>query len=262
MSEIDAAARYRDEEVRYSICTLVTRWDDYREMRASFLAAGFVEPECEFLTLDNARDNRFDAFAGLNLFLSTARGRVIILCHQDIRLLDDGIDRLDAIVAEMDRQHADWGVLGNAGGDAAGNLCIRISDPHGEDVRRGRLPSRVRSLDENFLAVRRSANLALSADVGGFHLYGADLCLIADLLGYGAYVVDFHLRHLSPGNADASFVAARGRIVAKYRRALAARWVTTTCTAFAAGGFFAGWASGRRGAKLVRGVRKWFGGGR
>ncbi|MCR6629390.1 MAG: hypothetical protein NVV74_04665 [Magnetospirillum sp.] len=254
---IDAAARYGAEELDYSICTLVTRWDEYRAMQDSFRAKGFREPACEFLYLDNAAGNRFDAYSGLNLFLSTARGRVVVLCHQDVRLVDDGRAELDAIIAAMDRDHPQWGVLGNAGGTPAGTLCIRITDPHGADTRRGAFPAAATALDENFLAVRRSANLALSADVGGYHLYGADLCLMADLLGHSAHVVDFHLHHLSPGNADASFAAARRCIIAKYQRALAPRWVTTTCTAFVAGGGALSTLAGTRwGAKLLRSLRK------
>lgn len=254
---IDAAARYAGEEIRYSICTLVTRWDEYQQMRDSFRAKGFNEPECEFLYLDNAAANAYDAFSGLNLFLSTARGRTIILCHQDVRLMKDGRAELDGIIAAMDRSFPRWGVLGNAGGLPSGDLRIRITDPHGADTCRGPFPAQATALDENFLVVRRAANLALSADVGGFHLYGADLCLMADLLGHGAYVVDFHLHHLSPGKVDGSFVEARRRMAAKYRRALAPRWITTTCTSFLAGGGVLGaMAETRLGGKLIRSLRK------
>ena len=55
------------------------------------------------------------------------------------------------------------------------------------------------ALDKNFLVVRRDANLAVSADLKGFHLHGTDICIVARLLGYTAYVVDFQLRHVSSG---------------------------------------------------------------
>jgi hypothetical protein len=78
--------------------------------------------------------------------------------------------------------------------------------------------------------VRRSANLALSHDLTGFHFYGTDLCLIASILGYNAYVVDFHLRHKSGGTGNTDFFARRTQIVQKYARAIRPRWVRTTCT--------------------------------
>jgi hypothetical protein len=218
-----------ESEIDYSICTLVTKPAQYQEMVASFEAGGFGAPGCEYLYLDNSRGNEWDAYRGYNLFLNVARGRHIILCHQDVVLLEDGRARLDAIIAELDRLDPAWGLLGNAGGRALGELALRISDPGGGDRRRGELPARVHSLDENFIVVRRAANLALSSDLAGFHFYGADLCLVGDLLGRSAYVVDFHLRHKGKGTCDAVFYAAHAAIAAKYRRALRPRYIETTC---------------------------------
>jgi len=117
-----------------------------------------------------------------------------------------------------------------------GRLALRITDPHGADRRVGSLPQRVMSLDENFIVVKRSARLGFSRDLTGFHLYGADICLLADILGHSAYVVDFHLRHLSAGSKSVSFRAAERAFVAKWNRALRPRCVQTTCTLLAISG--------------------------
>ena len=69
-----------------------------------------------------------------------------------------------------------------------------------------------------------------SRDLHGFHLYGADLCLIADILGYSAYVVDFHLRHKSVGNKGSTFEVVRAELIEKYRRALRYRVIGTPST--------------------------------
>jgi hypothetical protein len=225
-----AAARYRNEEKRFSVCTLVTDWEQYSSMVATFQSRGFIGPDTEFLYLDNSVGNYFDGYSGLNLFLNTARGRHIILCHQDVRLLDDGIAILQAKIAELEGLDPQWAVVGNAGGIKLGKLALRISDPHGKDTRQGHFPIRVSALDENFLVVRRSANLALSRDLTGFHLYGTDLCLLADVLGHGCYVIDFHLRHLSAGKADHRFHEARHNLIAKYCRAFRARWLVSPST--------------------------------
>lgn len=74
---IRADQRWRDECIRYSICTIVTRLNEYAEMLASFRAGGFKDPDCELLYLDNTHGNVFDAYSGK------------ILCHQDIVLLED-----------------------------------------------------------------------------------------------------------------------------------------------------------------------------
>jgi hypothetical protein len=217
---------------RFSICTLVTDHGEYAEMVGSFRAGGFDGADCEYLYLDNSEGNAFDAFKGSNIFLLEAAGDFIILCHQDVLLLEDGRAVLEARMAELDGLDPSWALCGNAGGTAAGELVMRISDPHGADQRWGTFPSRATALDENFIVVRRDANLALSHDLTGFHVYGADLCIIADVLGRSAWVIDFHLRHKSPGRYEPAFFAAVRDTEDKYRRAFRPRRVTTTCTNF------------------------------
>lgn len=222
--------------IRFSICTLVTDQGEYAEMVESFRQGGFAGPDCEFLYLDNSAGNAFDAFAGYNLFLMRASGDYLILCHQDILLLEQGRAELEKRLAELDSLDPAWALCGNAGGAAGGGLAVRISDPHGADQSTGRFPVRAAALDENFILARRDANLALSHDLAGFHLYGADLCIVADVLGRSAYVIDFHLRHKSAGKTDAGFYAARRAAIAKYRRAFRTRWIRTTCTTFLVSG--------------------------
>jgi hypothetical protein len=229
-SPIRADIRWQEERISYSICTIVTRPAEYAEMVQSFRDGGFREPECEFLYLDNSEGNVFDAYSGNNLFLSVARGQFIILCHQDILLSEDGRANLDAALVNLTRLDPNWAACGNAGTDQAGHLVIRITDPHGADQRTGDFPVKVRSLDENFIVVRRLANLALSHDVAGFHLFGTDLCIIADILGASCYVIDFHLHHKSAGLIDSSFFSVRERLMLKYRLAFRSRWIATTCT--------------------------------
>lgn len=222
--------------VRYSICTLVTRWDEYEAMAASFRDHGFDGEACEFLFLDNSSGNRFDGYAGLNLFLTVAQGEYVVLCHQDIELLQDGRVELDRIIEDLEQRDPTWAVIGNCGGVAPGRMAIRITDPHGADRRTEDLPVRVSGLDENFVVVRRRANLGLSRDLSGFHLYATDLCQIADVLGWSAYVVDFHLLHKSPGRRDDSLSRARRALIAKYARALRPRWAMSTCELMFLGG--------------------------
>jgi len=239
--------------IRFSICSLVTDHGEYAEMVESFRERGFGGADCEFLYLDNSESNAFDAFAGYNLFLTRASGDYLILCHQDILLLEQDREALEQRLAELDVLDPAWALCGNAGGIADGKLAIRITDPHGADQSTGSFPARAVALDENFIVARRDSNLALSHDLGGFHLYGADLCIVADMLGRTAYVIDFHLRHKSAGKTDAVFYAARRAAIAKYRRALRTRWIRTTCTTFLVSGLpLLGRAFSTRLRRLVR----------
>jgi hypothetical protein len=222
---------------RFSICTLVTRHADYTAMVESFLSRGFTPEHAEFLYLDNSSGNNWDAFQGIRRFLSLARGTYVILCHQDIRLLTDDVTTLQERLASLDTLDPDWALAGNAGATEDGALAIRISDPHGEDQRQGSFPARVVSLDENFLILRRDALVSVSAGLRGFHLYGTDLCLQARCAGRSAWVIDFHLRHLSAGRVDVAFLEAQQALQAHYDQILKKPWnIRTTCTQFILGG--------------------------
>ncbi len=216
--------------VRYSVCTLVTNHAEYREMVDSFKAAGFSDENSEFLYIDNSETNHYDAFSGLNLFLSRAIGKYIIIVHQDVLLRYDTLPLLEARMAELDRIDPSWGVLGNAGFFGFRQKFYRISDPWGENVSMGPFPARVETLDENFLLIKQEANLALSRDLSGFHMYGADLCTIASMLGWSAYVIDFHLYHKSGGNCNESFQKSREAFIAKYAKTGSFLALRTTCT--------------------------------
>jgi len=226
---IRADARWNPGHIKYSVCTLVTCVEQYDEMRRSFVERGFDTRDIEFLYIDNSIRNEFDGYSGCNLFLSVARGEYIIICHQDVLLEGHGRPELDDRLSELEILDPNWAVCGNSGGISLKRLAIRISDPHGENMRHGKLPARVSGVDENFVVVKRRSNLSLSRDLSGFHLYGADLCVIAGILGYTSYVIDFHLRHRSGGRGDASFSAARTALVRKYARSFRSRWIRTAC---------------------------------
>lgn len=215
---------------RYSIGSLVTDPAQHAAMRQSFEQRGFTSADCEYLYVDNTGPQQTDAYRGLNALLNAARAPVVILCHQDVRLLQDGRAALDARLHALAQRDPHWALAGNAGGVAPGVLALRISDPHGKDVHVGELPERVAALDENFIIVRRDARIGFSNDLQGFHFYGADICLHAAQMGYSAYVIDFHLEHLSPGRKSDDFHKVEQAFQAKWSRALSPRWLQTTCS--------------------------------
>jgi len=214
---------------RYSICTLVNQPDEYRAMLESFVSAGFDPAFCEYLYIDNSAGTKADAFAGYNAFLNAAQGEHIILCHQDILVNHDRLEQLEACIHEMDQVDPAWALLGNAGGVRVGEIVNRLTDPKGSHDT-GLFPIKIRSLDENFILAKRSANLCLSHDLSGFHLYGTDLCLVAEILGRTAWVINFNLHHKSPGKLDASFFRLGKRLMDKYKRVYQGGTVQTTLT--------------------------------
>ncbi len=239
-------------EPRYTVATLVSDRAQYADMRRSFLAGGFSDADCEYLFVDNTGPVQTDAYRGLNALLNAAHAPIVILCHQDVRLLDDHRAALDERLKDLHKGDSDWALAGNAGGVAAGTLALRITDPHGKDQKHGNFPQRVASLDENFIIVRRDARLGFSRDLKGFHFYGADICLHASQMGYSAYVIDFHLEHLSPGKKGNDFGAMEAAFRAKWARALSPRWIQTTCSLIRLSGDPVGGFLGRLSQQAVR----------
>lgn len=215
---------------RFTIATLVNSRPHYEEMLASFDEAGFDRASCEYLFVDNTGAGQTCAYRGLDHMLGEARGEHVILCHQDVRLVHDGRQELEFRLAALEALDPAWAIAGNAGGIAPGRLAIRITDPHGADRRVGTLPARVMSLDENFMVVKRSARLSFSRDLTGFHFYGADLCLMADVKGLSSYVIDFHLEHMSAGVKGTTFDAMERAFCEKWGRAFRPRFLQTTCS--------------------------------
>lgn len=222
-------------QIAFSFCTLVTTWQQYDAFLASMQIAGFTDRDCEYLIVDNTLSNVGDGYSGLNALLNEARGQFVVLCHQDLLAIDPrGV--LERRLAELDTIDPKWALAGNAGGRLAGEVFLHITDTtHGEQ-RMGNLPQEVLTLDENFLVTRRDRRVALSGDLSGFHLYGSDICMVASVLGYTSYVIDFHLVHLGFGGATADFLACRRAFKTKWSRHSRAREIQTPCTFMFVGG--------------------------
>src|SRR5690625_3616127 len=99
----------------YTIGTLVTDWALYEKMRQSMQDRGFGD-DCEYLTIDNSSRNTADAYTGLNDILNRAGGDVVILCHQDIELVDYSRPELDTCLAALEKREPNWAVASKAGG--------------------------------------------------------------------------------------------------------------------------------------------------
>ncbi len=215
----------------FHICTLVTNWPQYTEMKASFLAAGFDDAVCRYTSFDNTEGNEFEPYSLINRLLLETPEPYLVLCHQDI-LINRGHNytTLKQIIKELEQADPRWAVLGNAGCTDTFEFVVRLTDPtQWQDVNNpltvdkpltpGYLPPLpVHSLDENFLLLKTSANIHASQPLSGFHLYGTDLCLNARLAGHSCYVVDFNLTHLSPGNFGEDFQKTRYQFIKYWNR--------------------------------------------
>ncbi len=119
------------------------------------------------------------------------------------------------------------------------DLAIRITDPYGHNTKQGHLPARVTGLDENFLVFNSECGQPLSNGIGGFHLYVIDICFVANMLGYNAYVIDVRARHVGGRSIETmnfalrrELDASRSRLIAACARRMKSRRVGNTSAQF------------------------------
>jgi len=212
----------------FCICTIVTNFGEYELMQQSFKQAGFDEG-CVYVVADNSTGNIFDAYEAIRRFLQESDAAYTIIVHQDVRC-EDSVEVLNACLAQLEEKDKSWAICGNAGASGYKQMTYYLNNAG--DVRKSSdLPKRVYSLDENLLIIKTAAQLSVSSDIGNFHFYGTDLCIVADLLGYSAYVIPFMVNHLSKGNLD-DLEMKKPAFVEKYGYKLRSRFMQTSCTNF------------------------------
>lgn len=198
----------------FSVVVCVSDQDLLRKALGSCLEKAHAEP-VELIAIDNST-NQYSGPQALNLGAARAHGDVVVFLHQDVLLSGGWFQRLSDQIAIVEGTSGNWGVLGVFGVSGGGRMVGHIKDPHGYR-KWGRLPCPVQSLDEVCLAVRRESGLRFDEDLGGFHFYGADICLQARRQGLGCYAIDACLEHLSGGKVDGRFWEMAGRFETKWR---------------------------------------------
>ena len=169
-----------------------------------------------------------------------ARYSWMVLLHQDVYLPEGWDRRFLVSLTEAERRFPGVAVAGVYGVRADRTHTGHVFDRDrwlGQPVRE---PEAVRSLDELLLAIRLDAGV-LPDPALGWHLYGTDVCLQAQALGWPAVVLDAPCEHRAsllrePDGRDPRHVAHMQPVVQAFNasvRYFTARWrqalpVTTT----------------------------------
>ena len=219
------------DSVELSLVCCVSRPDVFQDCLISSLERERAMGRMEVIPIDN-RDNRYSAPQALNLGLDQARAPIILCCHQDVRMPEGWMERFLNQIERIESADPRWGVAGLMGVGSDGAFAGHVKDPH-TDRPFGRLPRKVQALDEVCLAIRKDSGLRFDEGLGGFHFYGADLCLQARMEGMACYAVDAPVEHLSGGRCDESFYQAAHRLRGKWHGVPGAPSVIeTTCGVF------------------------------
>lgn len=215
--------------------TVFTCASDLQELRRLDESLARLEPHGFRVERDHL-DNRtagLSAAQALNLGWARARGDLVVFCHDDVvfppdwlRWLREGIERVEALDGG-----APWAVLGPMG--RAGKAWRgRASGPDGVETLHPPLPAAVETLDELCLIVPRSLPLRFDEALGGFHLYGVDLCIAAIEAGRSVWAIEAPLQHFSSTrHRPPDYHVVKRRLQRKWRwgRRRVGRSVGTTC---------------------------------
>lgn len=216
--------------MQISFVTCVNNFEIYNACVVSSLLHEQASKDIELIPIDNVR-NLFSASSALNQGLRKAKGEIIVCCHQDVIFPCDWSKKLRSQIAVVESMDKNWGVLGTFGVSLNGKCVGHIVDPHGSGLR-GKLPSRVQSIDEHCVIIRRASELEFDETLGGFHLYAADLCLQAASKGKSIFVIDACVHHLSPGTVNESFYEIAKRLFDKWKDTCPMLVIETTCGIF------------------------------
>jgi hypothetical protein len=228
---VDAGARTVQLAVYpfvFSVCCLVTRYSEYAALCKALKKQGFDESNCEFLVCDNSATNRGSAFDAIRAFLRQARGKYVLIIHQDAIPLESA-EALHGLIAQVEKHDPDWGVIGNCGRQTGGRAALAL-EIDGRVTRVGKPFVPVSAVDENMILVRNGAGITVSKYGEGFHMYAFDLCSVAARLGYSTYVVDHLWRHDSAGTIDEGYLVAKKRMEDKMRDYHRGQLVPTSST--------------------------------
>jgi hypothetical protein len=123
----------------------------------------------------------------------------LLFAHQDVYLPTGFAARIVEALDQLNQTEPDWAVAGVVGGAANGDVigkvwCSGNSRLIGEGIG---LPARAATLDELIIIIRCDSGLRFDPDLPSFHLYAADIILIAQASARSTWVLDAPVVHHS-----------------------------------------------------------------
>ena len=184
-------------EPLFSVISWVNNQELYQDMVKSF-----DHVDCEFLEMGQEYESMAQAY---NAGTEKARGKYLVYCHQDARLIDP--DFTSKIVRTL-TMHPNIGLLGVAGTinnnqrsvwfQEAASAYLGGIQEHGEWLRFGQTDCMARTIDAVFMVTDKC--LMFPEMLPGIHMLDAWMCRQTEDLGYYNWVCDVKVHHLSPGN--------------------------------------------------------------
>ena len=122
--------------------------------------------------------------------ITKASNDIVVFVHQDVYLPEGWIKKLNYIIVAIEANNPSWGVLGCYGvtldGEYAGHV---YSNGLQSELGSNCDPVLAQSLDEMILIFKKSSNFLFDKSLPNFHMYGADICVRARIMGHASYII-------------------------------------------------------------------------
>jgi len=210
---------FQKTNVDISIVTLTHNLGQYVDLIED-LKKQRTKASYELIAIPNYNKEFSSCAEALNLGRELSDGKIVIMCHQDLRVPEGWVHGIFEHVKFFESKNIPWGVLGMAGcyknspsSTTDQDLCtIYLSDKCADgrtyaQAYRQMLGVRkeVQTVDELCLIVPKNAPFKFDEQLlDHFHWYGADICLDALSKGYRNFAIDAECVHLSDGRSNLS----------------------------------------------------------
>jgi hypothetical protein len=177
----------------------------------------------DLVMINNINGKFTSAAKALNYGVTKARSDVYVFLHQDIEFLDENVLNQIYDYAVKNKNI----VFGSAGVQdkniykspkVLSDMCGENGEKYGTIIK----PTRAFTLDECLIACHKNCFDTIKFDeniCNGWHLYGADLCLQAQVDdNLDVVALPMNVWHKSNGNADKAYFKTQNKLGAKYRK--------------------------------------------
>lgn len=205
--------------VDISIVTLTHNLKQYTDLIED-LKKQRTKASYELIAIPNFNKEFGSCAEALNLGRELADGKIVIMCHQDLRVPEGWVHGISEHIKYFEGKNIPWGVLGMAGclknspaSTPDQDLCIiYLSDKCATGATYAQayrnmvgVRKEVQTIDELCLIVPKNAPFKFDEQIlDHFHWYGADICLDALSKGYRNFAIDAECVHLSDGRSNLS----------------------------------------------------------
>ena len=161
----------------------------------------------EFISVNSGNKGLYNAAQALNAGICAARGQFLVLCHQDVIFSDNWLYNMHNEIKKIGGSVSKWGCIGPAGVEyqsgnsiSYGHVIQGLGDKE-QLVTPNRVLHSVQTLDE-LCIVKTNDGILFDENIGGWHFYGADICLQYLSNGIPNFAVPLMVRHLSDGYSN------------------------------------------------------------